>query len=455
MTRRLTATIIGVVVATLLIVGAGTLTLANIRARHTTELLLRTQAVELAANINDLIDSSSRLTEAQTRRRLVVLRSFGKALNIDDIAVLTANRRGQLVGDGLPKGVDPTIVDQALADPARLVSGNTGNTVYAAAATDVALVGPVVVVITRTANAALGASVRLFLLASFVTLLAAAVVATWLGRRLTAPIRAASAATQRVAAGRLDTRLPEPSHDEHHEMAELARSINAMAARLERSQILEQQFLLSISHDLRTPLTSIRGYAEAITDGQAPPQQAAAVISKEATRLERLVADLLDLAKLQANGFTLVPATFDLAAQARFDVAGFAPAAHSRGVTLTCTASAPVTVRADPNRLSQIIANLVENALKYAKQTVTVSVAHVATHGVLIVDDDGPGIAAADLAYVFERLYVARSQPARHESSSGLGLAIVKELTVAMGGQVLAGANESGGARFSVYLPAA
>jgi two-component system sensor histidine kinase BaeS len=297
--------------------------------------------------------------------------------------------------------------------------------------------------------------VRLFVLAGAMTLLAAAAVAVWLGRRLTKPVREASAATQRVAAGQLDTRLPPPRPDDHDEMAELTRNINAMAASLDRARLLEQQFLLSVSHDLRTPLTSIRGYAEAITDGAAPPLQAATVILNEANRLERLVGDLLDLAKLQANRFSMSIASLDLAARARSDTSGFVLAAESRGVTLRCTSQSPVTVLADVDRVSQIIANLIENALKFARQSVVVTVTVVGSYGVLIVDDDGQGIPAADLPHVFERLYVARDQPARKENSSGLGLAIVKELTEAMNGRVLAGATEGGGARFSVYLPLA
>ena len=456
MTRRLIATIISVVLATLLIAGVGTLVLANVRARQNTQRQLRVQAVDLAANISEFVGTSDgTLTDLQTRRRLRVLRSFDKALNIDDIAVLTTNRRGELVGDPLPPGIDISLIDQATLARTGVISGNVGNVVFAAASTELAVIGPTVVVITRTANAGLGQSVRLFLLASAVTLLAAGAVAVWLGRRLTRPVREASAATQLLATGQLDTRLPLPSVDDHDEMAELTRNINSMAASLERARVLEQQFLLSVSHDLRTPLTSIRGYAEAITDGAAPPLQAAAVIRNEASRLERLVADLLDLAKLQAKGFSLSISPFELAERTRSDSSGFVPAAESRGVTLRCNTDSPVTVLADADRVSQIIANLIENALRYAHQSVVVTVAQQGGHGVVTVDDDGDGIPAADLPHVFERLYVARDQPTRKESSSGLGLAIVKELAEAMNGRVLAGATESGGARFSVYLPLA
>jgi two-component system sensor histidine kinase BaeS len=228
-----------------------------------------------------------------------------------------------------------------------------------------------------------------------------------------------------------------------------------MAASLERVRVLEQQFLLSVSHDLRTPLTSIRGYAEAIIDAAAEPQAAAGVIRSEANRLERLVADLLDLAKLQTKGFSFSIAPIDLSERARSDTSGFVPAAQTRGLTIRCDSDSPVVVLADPDRLSQIIGNLIENALRYARQSVVVTVGWAGAHGIVTVDDDGSGIPAADLPHVFERLYVAREQPTRRESSSGLGLAIVKELSEAMGGRVLAGSTERGGARFSVYLPLA
>ena len=456
MTRRLTVAFIAVVLATLLIAGAGTLVLANVRARQTTERQLRLQAKELATNITALVGADSgQLTELQTRRRLRALRSFSKALDIDEIAVLTTNRRGDLVGDTLPTGIDVSLLDRQALTRDGVIGGNVGNTVFAAASTNLPLVGQTVVVITRTANAALGRSIRFFLLAGAVTLLAAAAVAVWLGRRLTAPVRRASLATQRVAAGELHTRLPAPAVDDHDEMAELARSINAMAASLERMRVLEQQFLLSVSHDLRTPLTSIRGYAEAITDGAAEPQQAAGVIRNEANRLERLVADLLDLAKLQTNGFSFSISPIDLAERVRSDSSGFVPAAQARGLTLRFDSDGPVMVLGDPDRVSQIVGNLIENALRYARQAVVVTVARATGHGIVTVDDDGSGIPAADLPHVFERLYVARDQPTRRESSSGLGLAIVKELSEAMNGRVLAGATERGGARFSVYLPLA
>jgi signal transduction histidine kinase len=177
------------------------------------------------------------------------------------------------------------------------------------------------------------------------------------------------------------------------------------------------------------------------------------VIVTEAARLERLVRDLLDLAKLESRSFSLHLENLDLAAVARAGADGFAHDDEA-GVQVSFTGET-VTVRADRDRLGQVVANLVENARKFARSSVVVTVGRQGERAWLTVDDDGPGIPDADLPYVFERLYVAHREPARRESGSGLGLAIVRELVRAMGGDVGAYRSPSGGARLSVSLPAA
>lgn len=137
-------------------------------------------------------------------------------------------------------------------------------------------------------------------------------------------------------------------------------------------------------------------------------------------------------------------------------VAGFEPHAAEEDLFLTVHPPAePVRAHADPDRVGQIVANLVENALKYAGLGVSVSTGTVGDHAWLVVADDGPGIAPDDLAHVFERLYVVRRRPRRKESGSGLGLAIVRELTEAMDGRVEAVAAPEGGTEMRVWLPLA
>jgi two-component system sensor histidine kinase BaeS len=282
------------------------------------------------------------------------------------------------------------------------------------------------------------------------TLAVAAAVAANLGRRLTKPLREAQAATRRIAGGDLATRVPiDP--DDGEELAGLSESINTMAASLERSRGLERQFLLSVSHDLRTPLTSIRGYAEALAEGRAPdPSHAAGVILSESRRLERLVQDLLELAKLDARRFSLDVRGIDLAEVAADTAEGFRPAAEKAGVDLHVRSRADATIvlaAADPDRLAQVVANLVENALKYARTAIEVGADGVK----LWVADDGPGIGAEDLPHVFEPFYSSARTPTR-QVGTGLGLAIVHELVDAMGGAVRAEPDPSGGTRVVVSL---
>jgi two-component system sensor histidine kinase BaeS len=247
--------------------------------------------------------------------------------------------------------------------------------------------------------------------------------------------------------------VPEPPPGAHDEVADLSRSINAMAGALERSRGLDQQFLLAVSHDLRTPLTSIRGYAEALADGTTgDAAQAGNVILSESRRLERLVRDLLELARLDARLFSLEPDDVELHELVAACVDGFGPEAATAGVDVVLEV-APAVVRADPDRLAQVVANLLDNALKWARSSVRVELATAGGWATVSVADDGAGIAEADRPHVFERLYVARRDPERRESGAGLGLAIVRELVVAMGGEVGADAGPDGGARLWFRLP--
>jgi two-component system, OmpR family, sensor kinase len=284
-------------------------------------------------------------------------------------------------------------------------------------------------------------------------------VAVGLARRLTRPIREIERAAGQLASGDLSGRADVPPGADR-ELVALGDTLNEMASQLEQSRGSQRAFLLSISHDLRTPLTSIRGYAEALADGtleDADPdarKRAATVIGAEARRLERLVRDLLDLSRLDGREFSLSPRACDLTEIVTDAVAAFAPQAHDLGLDLRARPGVTLAVDLDPERLAQIVANLVENALKYATSAIEVS-ATASAHAdqvEIVVTDDGPGIPAEDRAHVFERLYTARSSPAR-SVGTGLGLAIVRQLATAMGGDASVDAPPGGGTRFVVSLP--
>ena len=315
---------------------------------------------------------------------------------------------------------------------------------------------PVLVLTEKVESAATNRARGYFVIGGALALVAAGVVSYFLARRLTRPLAAMSVTAGAIAGGDLSARVDLGPHPDD-ELADLARTLNAMAVQLEAARHSERSFLLSVSHDLRTPLTSIRGFADALTDGTIPAteeqRKAGTVIAAEAGRLERLVADLLDLARLDARQFSLSPRAFDLADSLRTTVDAFRPGAADLGIALEVQAPEVLTVTGDPERVAQIVANLVENALKYARSRIDVEVRAALGADVEIrVVDDGPGVDPDEVERVFERLFVSRAVPGR-SVGTGLGLAIVGELANAMGGDATVERSASDGAAFVVRVP--
>ena len=315
---------------------------------------------------------------------------------------------------------------------------------------------PVLVLTEKIDAAAVNRARGFFLIGAVLALVAAGIVSYFLARRLTRPLAVMGTTAGAIAAGDLGARVDLGKHPDD-ELAELGRALNAMAGDLEVARHGERQFLLSVSHDLRTPLTSIRGYADALTDGTIPAtdeqRRAGAVIAAEADRLERLVADLLDLARIDAHQFSLAPRPFDVATTVRNGVEAFLPAAADLGIEVVADTPPELAAVGDPERVAQVVANLVENALKFARSRITVELRAEGLHEVVLrVADDGPGIDPSEERRVFERLYVSRTVPGR-SVGTGLGLAIVGELTTAMGGSATVERTDGAGATFVVRLP--
>ena len=218
------------------------------------------------------------------------------------------------------------------------------------------------------------------------------------------------------------------------EIATLAVAFNDLAAQLRQAQEAERNFLLSVSHELKTPLTAIRGYAEAVEDGAVEPREAAATVASEARRLERLVHDLLDLARMNRTDFSVHNADIDLAEVAEDAVRRYQPQAESFGVSLHAVTDGAAPAIGDADRVLQVVSNLVENALRLTPPGGEVRV--VADPGILRVEDTGPGLAQDDMERAFERFYLHERYGLERQVGTGLGLAIVKELTLAMGGSV-------------------
>jgi two-component system sensor histidine kinase BaeS len=438
--------------------------LDDLRKRSTA---LADQGTQLQAALN-LKPVDRRLTLQQQKRRAAAREAVRRALDVSDFNVVFVAADGTIAtGDrladpddviGLPPSLSPDDLDSARLLAGQEVSGTKGDLVYLAKPLGTVRGFTTIVVATDSINTNVLSDAQPWLLAvaagAFVV---AALLAALVARTLTRPISRIEETARILATGDLSARA-DTGRGTDHELAALAATLNTMAQQLDEARGAERAFLLSVSHDLRTPLTSIRGYAEALSDGTidgGDPEaraRAASVITAEARRLERLVRDLLDLSRLDSHQFSLSPRPCDAVSVVRDAAEAFAPAARDLGLTLAVVAPASLTTDLDPERLGQIVANLVENALKFATTTVRVSLKATGLAFEVAVTDDGPGVAPDDLGRVFERLYTVRSTPGR-SVGTGLGLAIVHELAQAMGGSARAEAPASGGSRFVVTLP--
>ncbi|MGH2703713.1 MAG: ATP-binding protein [Actinomycetota bacterium] len=294
-------------------------------------------------------------------------------------------------------------------------------------------------------------------LAAGLAVILAVLASALLSRRLTDPIRRVADATARAAEGDLAHRVPVEGEDE---VADLARRFNAMADALLEARRREHEFLASVSHELRTPITAIRGYAEAMAEGvvaDGPGRtEALSVISEETARLERLVQDVMDLARLGAGELRLEPAEVDLGDVLREAAKAHAGGAAGAGVSLEAEVGERLVLITDALRVRQIVGNLVENALRVTPAGGRVRVSGRAAPGAVVVEvaDTGPGIATRDLPHVFERSYLWGISKGMREVGTGLGLAIVRQLSAALGGSIEVDSVVGKGTTFRLTLPA-
>jgi two-component system, OmpR family, sensor kinase len=383
-------------------------------------------------------------------------------------AALTALLRRQqvsvdVVGPGQPAPGYLTAADVSALESGQSVSGTRTR----ANGTDVLVEGRPVsdgrgVVLAQPASVAEDASTysrRRLLVPLLLGLVGAGVVGLLLARRLARPLQDAATAAHRLAGGARDVRL---APEGPYEVAELADALNRLNAALATSEGREREFLLSVSHELRTPLTAVRGYAEALADGVVPPDDVArtgTVMLGEAERLDRLVGDLLDLARLRAQDFRVDLADVDLTRLVEDAGQVWRDRCAREGVELRVqTAGVPLVVRTDPTRVRQIVDGLAENALRVTPAGRPVVLAAGPDPGApqwawIEVRDGGPGLSDDDLAVAFERSALYERYRGVRRVGTGFGLALVQGLAQRLGGDAVAGRAPEGGARFSVRLP--
>ena len=280
----------------------------------------------------------------------------------------------------------------------------------------------------------------------------AAGFALYLSRRITTPVLALSRAADEIAGGQYDIDVPKVPGG--GEIRQLAGRFGDMAARLAEVEQLERNFLMSVSHELRTPLTAIRGHVEALREGVVTDEEmriaSLTVIAAETERLERLVGDVLDLAKLGAHRFTVLREEVEMERLIERAYVAFSEEARRRGIDYRQKVDAKPVIISDGDRVLQIITNLLSNAFRWTPDGGEIELELTATDGTVYVavDDSGPGIAPVERERIFRPFW------SRDGGGTGLGLAIARELAGALGGRIRLETSSEQGSRFELVLPA-
>ncbi len=295
--------------------------------------------------------------------------------------------------------------------------------------------------------------------AGLLATLVAALLGMWIARSVARPLQKLAGAVEAITAGDYEQQLPLQGPEE---VQRVAASFNIMSAEVGHTRNAQRDFVANVSHDLKTPITSIRGWSQALLDGTAvtptDQQHAASIIYSESERMARMVDDLLDLARIESGQIALRQERLDLQLLLDRVYQSFLPHAQEHQIVLTLDAPSMPAVWGDHDRLVQVFANLVDNALTHTSAGGRIHLT-LRRHGEkaveVLVQDTGKGIAPGELSRIFERFYQVEKSRVRADGrrGSGLGLAIVKELVGLHHGRVLARSEVGKGSLFIVRLP--
>jgi signal transduction histidine kinase len=294
-----------------------------------------------------------------------------------------------------------------------------------------------------------------FLWAGLVALAVSVLIAVVLARSVYVPIRRVTNAAEEIARGNYEQQVPV---DGPKEVKGLAKSFNQMSKQVKHSQQMLRDFVADVSHELRSPLTSIKGFAQAMVDGTAKGKEAqlkaATVIEDEAKRMMRLVEELLEFSRLESGQVTMVKEPVDLKELLQQCHEIFSMHAEEKGIKLKTDIEPLPPVIGDIDRLEQVFSNLLDNALKHTPAGGDISI--IARHinpnfAEISITDTGPGIPAEQMRHVFERFY--RADPSAGKAGAGLGLAIARQIVLAHGGDIMAKSTLGKGTEFVVRLP--
>jgi len=295
---------------------------------------------------------------------------------------------------------------------------------------------------------------RFFIWGGLVALVIGLLITFFLSRRILAPVKSLTLAAKRLGQGDFSQRV---QSKDKSEVGELAQTFNAMASDLERAEQLKRNMIADVAHELRTPLSNIRGYLEAARDGVIKPDAGTfRSLDEEVTLLSRLVDDLQELSLAEAGELKLVCQAENIGELIKQTVAGVQTQATTKGLSVSIDlADKLLLTNIDSQRISQVLRNLLENAIAYIAKggTIMVMARQEGSWVEVAVIDTGEGIPAEDLPYVFERFYRVDKSRARATGGSGLGLTIAKRLVEAHGGKIEAQSEPGKGSRFAFTLP--
>jgi signal transduction histidine kinase len=295
---------------------------------------------------------------------------------------------------------------------------------------------------------------RFFLWGGLLAIAVALLLATMISRRMLAPVRALTGAARRLGKGDFSQRV---QTKDKSELGELAESFNSMADDLERAERLRRNMVADVAHELRTPLSNLSGYLEAISDGVLKPDKAAiSSLREEATTLSRLVTDLQELSLADAGELKLTRQPEDMAQLIKQAVAAQQSQASAKGLTVKAELPPGLPeVNVDAHRIGQVLRNLLDNAVAHTPGggSVTLTAVNMGDEMKIRVTDTGEGIPPDDLPNIFERFYRVDRSRTRSTGGTGLGLTITRRLVEAHGGRIEAESDPGRGSTFTITLP--
>jgi two-component system sensor histidine kinase BaeS len=414
------------------------------------------RSVDTSAARDALSSQADRLAAAKPAVREAIVSGLSQ-LDGSDVSVATVTRAGVVSGSA---SVPRRVVVQLRAGRSVSTTVRQAGTSYLLEGRPTAEGGGVVVLQDAGTVRALTPTVLgRILIALLIGFAVAVVAAFFVAHVLAKPLVNLAAAARKMAAGQRDVPL-EPSRIA--EVTDVETALGALDQALSHSEGRQREFLLSISHELRTPLTAIRGYAEALADGVVAPGDVAQVgktLEAEAERLTAFTNDLLALARLEADDFSLQPSAIDVGGVLAGAAEAWRAAATSGGVVVevaVAAASGPVMVTTDAARLRQVVDGLIENALRVspAGSRVTLLARREGGGSVVVeVADGGPGLTADDAAQAFDRGVLRERYRDARPVGTGLGLSIAARLVQRLGGTISAHSGVGGGAVFRIVIP--